>query len=300
MKARKRYFSEESSENFWPSFTDMISTIVLILFFLILLSYVQNIIVGSNLQNANKELELANSKIVSAKKRLRRIQSDVERAEMALQLSQDKIDKQEKVILESNKELGDLRAKLRSVGLIRVNVLKQVQESIENELGNNINKKKLVSVAENGNIILNESILFDTGSAVIKENSKELLNKLATSFEKILDDEQVRKYIDAIEIQGHADERKGNIPNSVLSANRATAVVDYLMKANPNLKAKYGKYFAASGYSYFRPRVKGSNPEAWRANRRIEISVILKDPSIRKLIDEYLNESDEMFTDKQQ
>lgn len=296
MKMRKKYFSEESSENFWPSFTDVISTIVLILIFLLLLVYVQNILMG---QIADAEIADKQKNLMLLEDRVDEVTAEVERGERALQLSQIEIDEQRKIIAESNRELGDLRAKLKDVGLIRVNVLKQVQEAMEKELGGNYDQaKKPVSVADNGNIILNESILFDSGSAKIKENSKELLNKLSKSFESILSDDEVRKYIDAIEIQGHADARKGSVSNSVLSANRATAVVDYILKANPDLKEKYGEYFAASGYSYFRPRVEGDNDEAWQANRRIEISVILKDPSIRKLIDEYLEESNEVFVEE--
>jgi chemotaxis protein MotB len=296
MKRRKRYFSEESSENFWPSFTDLISTIVLILFFLVLLAYVQQIILGNNLKSANAEISKAKENLMLLQNRSEELKAEVERGEMALKLSQKRIKNQKEIIAESNEELGNLRSKLRDVALVRVNVLEQVKEAIEKELGeNNREGEELLSVAENGNIILNEGILFDSGSYVIKENSKVLLDKLAKSFEKILEDDDTRKFIDAIEIQGHADERKGSLSNSNLSANRATSVVDYLMKTNPKLKEKYGKYFAASGYSYFRPRVEGSNEEAWQLNRRIEISVILKDPSIRELIDEYLDDSEEMF-----
>lgn len=304
MKRRKKYFSEESSENFWPSFTDMISTIALILFFLILLVYLQNIIAVKSKQKAlklaNAEISKKEERLMLLQDRLEEIRAEVERGEIALTLSEDKIEMQKEIIAESNRELGNLRSKLRDVAVIRGNVLKQVKEAIEKELGKNDKSgKELVSVAENGNIVLNEGILFDSGSSEVKEESKEILNKLAKSFEAILEDEETRKFIDAIEIQGHADERKGEISNSVLSTNRSTAVVDYFMEANPNLQEKYGEYFAASGYSYFRPRVEGDNAEAWSANRRIEISVILKDPSIRNLIDEYLNDSKEIFNESE-
>lgn len=319
MKKRKRYFSEESTENFWPSFTDLITTIALILFFLVLLAFLKQIISvktseaaidskNKQIESKQKQIELVNAEIAKKEENLmllleeiEKIKAEVKNGQIALQLSQDKIENQKEIIAESNKELGDLRTKLRDVAVIRGNVLKQVKEAIEKELGKkDSDGKQLVSVAENGNIVLNEGILFDSGSSDVKNASKEVLNKLAKSFEAILNDAETRKFIDAIEIQGHADARKGRISNSVLSTNRSTAVVDYLMEANPNLKAKYSEYFAASGYSYYRPRVEGDNEDAWKANRRIEISVIIKDPSIRELIDEYLNDSVGIFNENEQ
>ena len=44
MKVRNRNFRKQEEEpNFWPSFTDVMSTIVLVLFFLIFLAYFQQI-----------------------------------------------------------------------------------------------------------------------------------------------------------------------------------------------------------------------------------------------------------------
>ncbi len=303
MKRRKSYNEGESVENFWPSFTDMISTIALILFLLVFLAFIQQIVTGSNLEATRKRLEekkvelekttaalnKEEEKLLLMKQDLETTRAEVKQGQIALQLSEIQSEEHRKIIAESNRELGNLRAKLQSVALIRVNVLNQVKEAIEKELGR-VNGDNFVTVAENGNLILSESILFDSGSYKIKDQSKEILNRLAISFEKILQDEETRKYIDAIEIQGHADARKGSISNSMLSSNRATAVVDYLMSVNPVLGKQYGEYFAASGYSSYRPRVDGDNSEAWKANRRIEISVIVKDPAIKNLINEYLEQ----------
>ena len=294
----------ESTENFWPSFTDMISTIALILFLLVFLAFIQQIVTGSNLEATKKRLEMENKnlelttaalnqeqeKLLLMKQELENTKAEVEQGQMALQLSLLQSEEQRKIIAQSNLELGNLRAKLQSVALIRVNVLNQVKLAIEKEMGQGTGDS-FVTVAENGNLILSESILFDSGSYQIKEQSKEILNRLAVSFQKILEDEETRKYIDAIEIQGHADARKGAISNSMLSSNRATSVVDYLIGVNSILGEKYGEYFAASGYSSYRPRIEGENEDAWGANRRIEISVIVKDPAIKNLINEYLKQN---------
>ena len=51
----RRRRNHDQEENFWPSFTDMISTIALILFFLMLIAYVNNIITGKNLEYAQQD-----------------------------------------------------------------------------------------------------------------------------------------------------------------------------------------------------------------------------------------------------
>ena len=48
--------SEGGEQGFWPSYADMMSAVALILFFLMLLSYIQNLITGNDLQNTQEVL----------------------------------------------------------------------------------------------------------------------------------------------------------------------------------------------------------------------------------------------------
>ena len=49
--------SNDGEQGFWPSYADMMSAVALILFFVMLLSYIQNLITGNNLQNTQAALE---------------------------------------------------------------------------------------------------------------------------------------------------------------------------------------------------------------------------------------------------
>ena len=49
--------SQEGEQGFWPSYADMMSAVALILFFLMLLSYISNMITGNNLKNTESQLE---------------------------------------------------------------------------------------------------------------------------------------------------------------------------------------------------------------------------------------------------
>lgn len=311
MKARNRNFKKQTTEeNFWPAFTDMISTIALILFFLMLLAYIQNIITGKNFEFAKKQLidtqkrlEESNAEISTAEKKLRlikdkldEVKAEVKDGEIALKLSEEQIEEQKQIIAESNRELGQLRAKLKGIAVLRLDVLKKVKGTVENELGKTNDKgEELVLISDNGNIVINEGLVFDYNSYKIKPEGQKLLDQLAEAFERVLNDNSIRKNIDAIVIQGHTDSKGSSEYNRDLSSKRATSVVNYLMTSNKDLENKYGRYFAATAYSEFRPITRGESDAEMAKNRRIEISIILKDSHIQNVIDEYLEDSKNLF-----
>lgn len=310
-RRRKSSFSPiDEGENFWPAFTDIISTIALILFFMMLIAYINNIVSGKNLEYARKQLqdtelslEESRAEISKAEKNLRLLKdeldetmAEVEAGKLALRLSEDEIDEQKEIIAESNKELGNLRSKLQGIAVLRLDVLTKVKGSIEDNLGTTSSSgAQLVSIADNGNIVINEGLVFDLDSFQVKPEGRELLAKLADAFEVVLDDQSIKDSIDAISIQGHTDERGTAEYNRDLSSKRAAAVVNYMLQANGQLESKYGRYFTASGYSEFRPIDMGTTEAAYSKNRRIEISIILKDSHVQNVIDEYLADTVKLF-----
>lgn len=305
---RRSSFGESTEENFWPAFTDMISTIALILFFLMLIVFINNIITGKDLEFARKELQNTESKldasraeISQAEDRLRLLQdelevtaAEVQEGQLELKLSEEQVEEQKEIIAESNRELGNLRSKLQGVAVLRLNVLQKVKTSIEENLDIE-NNEEIVSISDTGNIVINEGLVFDFNSYAVKEEGEDLLKSLSRSFEKVLDNEEVRENIDAISIQGHTDKRGSGARNRELSAQRATSVLDYMMSVNGDLENKYGSYFVASAYSEYRPIDTASTEAAYSKNRRIEISVILKDSNIQNVIDEYLSDAVEII-----
>lgn len=317
MRSRQRLRTSHGGENFWPSFTDMISTIAIILFFLILIIFIKNIIIANELTATStqlseremalklldEELVLKNAEITEKEQKLLMLQDDaenllaeVEQGQIALKLSEEQIVEQQKIIAMSNQELGNMRTQIQAVALIRVSILGRVAEAIETELKNSnvATDGSQVQVGENGNIILNNTLLFETGSSRIGEDGEALLAELANVFEKILDDQSLRDYIDAIQIEGHTDDIGNAVYNRELSTQRAISVVNYMFDVNKDLESEYGPYFLASGYSLYRPLVDADDPDisvadARAANRRIEISIILKDSHVQDIIDSYLN-----------
>jgi chemotaxis protein MotB len=304
MRRRRRLLAgDEEGENFWPAFTDLTSTIALILFVMVLLAYIQNLISGKNLQHVRSELEAtlerlrgSQQQITASQNRLRLLAAEIEAGQTQLKLSETRVQAQEEVIAQSARELAELRAKLQGIAVLRLDVLQKVKASLEAQLRSERGAEApSVSIAENGNIVIDESLLFEIDSYTIKRDGKAFLSSLANAFASVLADLAVRDDIDTILVQGHSDERGSVEYNRELSARRANAVLDYMFDANRSLEHSYGSYFAASAYSEFRPRDAGSNEAAFARNRRIEISVVIKDAGVRAMIDEYMRNLDPSF-----
>ncbi|NLO37974.1 MAG: OmpA family protein [Ruminiclostridium sp.] len=318
MKSRNRNFrKQEEPAHFWPSFTDVMSTIVLVLFFMIFLAYFQQIISSAHwnqsleqkkaelastedhLKKAGDELNLKNLEISKKEDAIRimqneaeKLQAEVEQGKQELTISLEKLSEQEKIIANSNQELATLRAKLQNISVLRVNILQQVKASIEDEIGTSTTPsgEPLVAIDNNANLVINNSLLFAKKKSDISFEGQALLSRFAVAFEKILDDASIREYIDAINIEGHADIDGDFQDNYNLSCQRAYAVINTMMEKNPSLEYKYGAYFAATGFSEFRPIDQGTSEAAMAKNRRIQISITIKDSHVQKIIQEYLDE----------
>jgi chemotaxis protein MotB len=304
----------ESTENYWPAFADLTSTIALILFVLVLLAYLQNLISGKNLQHVKSQLDATLARLDSSRaaisrseKKLRlledsikRTMAEVESGRIQLKLSEDKIEAQRQIIAESNRDLGNLRSKLQGIAVLRVEVLTKVKKSIEAELSKESSTgAPLVLIADNGNIVIDECLVFEYNSYKIKSAGRPLLDTLSHAFANLLTDANVRASIDVILIQGHTDDRGSAAYNRDLSAKRANAVLDYIFQTNPSLENAYGSYFASSAYSEFRPLSTEKTEEAYAQNRRIEISLVLRDTNVQKVIDDYMSHLDPIFHEQQ-
>lgn len=283
MRNRRNLLSDhDGTREIWPAFTDVMSTMALILFVLVLLAYVRNMIAG-------KRMDAFQKRIATTELQLRKMQTDLQRSAAELSLSQMRLRDQQAVVADSNRQLGSLRSQLQGIAVLRMSVLDKLKRAIEAELSpsGDAGRPQVATIRDNGDIAINESLVFEFNSHSLKKEAKPVLNSLAKALGKLLDDPDVRENIDTIVIQGHTDERGSASFNWELSAKRATAVLEYLFQTNKVLADSYGSYFSASAFSMFRPMNPTKTEAAYQQNRRIEISVVPKDTNVRKVIDEY-------------
>ncbi len=168
-------------------------------------------------------------------------------------------------------EQTEVRQELRKTADIK----KHISDRIEKKLEENVGKDKIIR-GPNNTISIEGDILFPTGSAEINPAGKQILSSLSHALVEIIEDQEMNQYLYIILVEGHTD----TVPydNWTLSAERAVAVVKYLMKSNPQLQQKdYAKYLAATGYSEYKPIISGTSAEAMAKNRRISFQIILDD-----------------------
>ncbi|HET6514365.1 MAG TPA: OmpA family protein [Thermodesulfovibrionales bacterium] len=111
-------------------------------------------------------------------------------------------------------------------------------------------------------ISLGDSVLFDSGTAEIREEAKPLLQSVASV---------LKRTENAVVIEGHSDNvpvRGGkNASNWELSTARATSVLMALLADHTINPAR----FSAAGYGEYRPVVSNVTPEGRAKNRRVDI-----------------------------
>ena len=127
------------------------------------------------------------------------------------------------------------------------------------------------------------------GSSFIKEEARPTLNQLIDVFSSFLADGENIKYVDSIVISGHTDSTGTDESNRILSTDRANAVLGYLLDQSGGRLSRYAGYFCAAGYGETRPVQSNDTEEGRAANRRIEISIILKDDTVLDLVESYLD-----------
>ena len=297
--------SAEGEQGFWPSYADMMSAVALILFFLMLLSYIQNLITGNDLQNTQEvladtraQLELTLTQVDEAKSDLEAVTIDLAEAQLSLDEQKGKLDEQsaqlaaqakeldaqkdelaaqdklladqkaligeqEKYLKAADKELLEMRSRMQTIAVLRLSILEQIRDSVVAVMGD----ASKVSIGDNGAIVLDEGVLFDFGSSSDDENAR---------------------YVDSIIISGHTDSIGTDAENRVLSTARANAVLNYLLTAQKGELDAYAQYFCAAGYGATRPVASNDSDEGRAQNRRIEISITLRDDTIMDIVENYL------------
>ena len=312
--------SAEGEQGFWPSYADMMSAVALILFFLMLLSYIQNLITGNNLQNtqellddtktrlASTELELRDTEdslaltlkqVEDAESELSKVTVDLDRVKLTLAEKEDDLaaqdqllsnqaallQEQEEYMKAASKEILELRGQMQTIAVLRLSILEQIRDSVVKVMGD----ASKVSIGENGNIVLSEGVFFDVGSSAIKAGAIPTLNQLIDVFQRFLSDPDNVKYVDSIVISGHTDSTGTDENNRILSTDRANAVLGYLLDNGGGKLQQYASYFCAAGYGETRPVADNETEEGRAQNRRIEISIILKDDSVLDIVESYLD-----------
>ena len=172
------------------------------------------------------------------------------------------------------------KAKIKSLTGIKLKVVAALKE----ELGDKVAIDK-----NSGSLRVSSNILFDSGSATLKEGAKTELKKVFEEYiGALVTNPKIKPHLDKIIIEGHTDSDGGYLYNLDLSQRRAFAVMNYLLSLDFAKEHHIKPLMIASGRAYLDP-VKVDGVEDKEASRRIEIKFRLKNEDAMHEIEKVLD-----------
>lgn len=163
-----------------------------------------------------------------------------------------------------SEDVADAQAQVEAAQMEQSEELAEmIQEAVdERDMGREID---IDFTAQYVQLTLKGAMLFDSGSALLKDEAKPVLDQVGVILE--------RYAADTIEIEGHTD----NVPmsgakysnNDELSSGRALSVFNYLLEVT-NLDPANIKH---SGRGEYLPVADNSTAEGRSKNRRVEIKI---------------------------
>jgi chemotaxis protein MotB len=165
--------------------------------------------------------------------------------------------------------------------------LRNARDLLADRLSQEIEDQQVsLNLAEKGLVItFVAEVLFDSGKAQLRNDSKPILDKVA----RILQEEV---YENDVGIEGHTDNEPIKYSrwktNWELSAQRALSVIYYLQE-----RGIAPTRLSARGYGEFQPVASNTTKEGRQLNRRVEIVILPKVVKKEDAIDESVLSQDE-------
>jgi len=242
----------------------------------------QNIFQESNttLQEKEKKIQEYKDKVLILSKNLTQKKAELELTSKKLLEFLSLLDKKQTNYEKAMIKLQQQKERIKYLTGIKLRVIAELKETLGNS----------VDVTKDGALKLNSKVLFDKGSAKLKDSAKNELKHIFTNYiNALMSNQAIAPNIDTIVIEGHTDSDGGYLFNLKLSQDRALAVMNYLQTLPVSKKYNLQKLLTASGRSFV-DRITKNGEEDKEASRRIEIKFRIKNQNafyeIEKILDE--------------
>ena len=303
---RKRKKSDDSGFNVWRSYSDMMAG-VLLLFILIMCvtlfqaqksynesikerddkialqeQYTAEILAQQNeLDEKDSQLSSQDEQLVKQKKLL---------AELAAQLKEQQatLDKQQSDLDEKTSLLATQQKKIDNIIGVKADVIEALQKEFS---------KNNVSVdidAQTGALTLNANVMFDYDQSELTDEGKSELANILPIYCKVLLQDDYKKYLAEIIIDGYTDTDGDYDYNLELSQKRSLAVAQYLTEIQGNFLSSdeisdLQNYLTVNGHGSANPVLDSKGNEDKDASRRVEVKFRLKDDEMISELDQIMN-----------
>jgi chemotaxis protein MotB len=242
----------------------------------------QNIFQESNttLQEKDKKIQEYKDKVLILSKNLTQKKAELELSSKKLLEFLSLLDKKQTSYERAMVKLQQQKEKIKYLTGIKLRVIAELKQTLGNS----------VDVTKDGALKLNSKVLFDKGSAKLKDSAKNELKNIFTNYiNALMSNQAIAPNIDTIVIEGHTDSDGGYLYNLKLSQDRALAVMNYLQTLPVSKKYNLQKLLTASGRSFV-DKITKNGKEDKEASRRIEIKFRIKNQNafyeIEKILDE--------------
>jgi len=241
----------------------------------------QNLDTNNTSTNTKKKLKKYINRVLVLSGKLTKAEDELKLKDEKLTKLLEALDEQKSKYEDLLKKLKEQKAKIKTLTGIRLKVISELKDTLGDKIA--IDKKS-------GALRLSSKILFDRGSAKLKDRAKA---ELKETFEKyivaLMENRAIRPHLDKIVIEGHTDSDGGYLYNLELSQRRALEVMNFLLSLPISKEYNLKKYLVASGRAYMDPIMKNGKEDK-NASRRIEIKFRLKNRDAMYEIERILDE----------
>lgn len=219
-----------------------------------------------------KEAAALQEKISTLEAELAEVQKQKEEVTKELEAAKERINATNRVIIGSYDRLMETREKAITEAAL--------YEQLVNNLSNEMDRKEITIQQMQSGVVLNlpESVLFDSGSALVKQSGTKVLNKVAKELQDVPYQTIVGGFTDNVPISKSL--AKQFPTNWDLAAARATSVVRLLEE-----NGVPGGRLVAVSLGENQPVASNDTPEGRAQNRRIEIRlrpVVIEEEAVKK------------------
>lgn len=303
---RRRKKSDDSGFNVWRSYSDMMAG-VLLLFILIMC-----VTLFQAQKSYNESIKERDDKIALQEQYTAEIlaqQTELDEKDSQLTSQDEQLDKQKKLLAELAAQLKEQQATLdkqQSDLDEKTTLLATQQKKIDNIIGVKADviealqkefAKNDVSVdidAQTGALTLNANVMFDYDQSDLTDEGKAELANILPIYCKVLLQDDYKKYLAEIIIDGYTDTDGDYDYNLELSQRRSLAVAQYLTEIRENFLSSdeisdLQNYLTVNGHGSANPILDSDGNENKDASRRVEVKFRLKDDEMISELDQIMN-----------
>lgn len=283
------------SPSYWQSYSDMMAALLLIFILIIAITLAIYKQKQTDLEVTQQQLSSTQADLAMSEEELKNYMAQLDDANTKVSMTQEELQaaynaiaaKQEEVDA-TQEELRATKSQLQDIVGVRTDIIRALQESLDGS--------SMTVDAQNGSITFSSDVLFRYNSAVLTENSKNILREVIPTYLSVLLQADYRPYIAEIIVEGHTDTEGGYASNMELSFARANAVATFCQNSKNGLTddqiTALQNVLTVNGRSYSSPVYKeGTSEVDMAASRRVEIKFRLKEDEMIEKINEVLNES---------